>query len=533
METLLVGLDGACLSVLEPLFERNDLPYLRSVFAEGASGPLESQIPPWTPSAWPSIYTGKNPGRHGVFDFLAFDGYDWDVVNATHVREPSIWELLGHYGVSSVVVNVPVTHPPQPFDGALVPGYVAPETPECHPPGLLEEITDAIGEYRVYPPRDVSSDEQVERYCELTRMRGDAFRYLADRFDPGFGFVEFQGTDTVFHDRPGDLDAVRAIYRAVDAEVGAILDEHDPENVLVVSDHGIGRYEEYEVRVNEFLRNEGFLEARRGGEGMPTWATVRENRLVKGDAGTEREPGLFERSMALAARFGVTAQRLERLAEAVGLADVIGGRVSNDVIRAAAEQVDFPRSRAYMRSRSELGVRIDLEGREPDGTVPRAEYEGTRADLIAALESVTTPEGDPVFEDVAPREEYFQGPMVDRAVDVVTVPREFEQFLSAELGGEVFGAPSEPWNHEIEGVIAAQGTTIDSTVDPEGAHLFDVAPTVLATFGLPRDERMDGTVLPIVEFAGERTYPAFESVSETPTDDSAVENRLADLGYIR
>jgi hypothetical protein len=66
----------------------------------------------------------------------------------------------------------------------------------------------------------------------------------------------------------------------------------------------------------------------------------------------------------------------------------------------------------------------------------------------------------------------------------------------------------------------------------ENAHLFDVAPTVLATLSLPSAERMDGTALPIVESAGEEAYASADRGERVATDDSAVESRLSDLGYI-
>lgn len=82
---LLIGIDAACHSVVEPLVTSGAVPNLRGLMREGISGELTSQIPPWTPSAWPTIYTGTNPGKHGVFGFLAFEGYDWGLVNTTHV----------------------------------------------------------------------------------------------------------------------------------------------------------------------------------------------------------------------------------------------------------------------------------------------------------------------------------------------------------------------------------------------------------------------------------------------------------------
>src|SRR6056297_1034931 len=105
MRALLVGLDAACLPVLEPLFEADAVPTLQSLFDDGVAGPLESQVPPWTASAWPSMYTGKNPGKHGVFDFLSFDGYDWDIVNGTDLKARTVWDYLHEAGLTSVVVN--------------------------------------------------------------------------------------------------------------------------------------------------------------------------------------------------------------------------------------------------------------------------------------------------------------------------------------------------------------------------------------------------------------------------------------------
>ena len=533
MNTLLVGLDAACLPVLEPLFDEGLVPTLQEIFSSGASGPLESQIPPWTASAWPSLYTGMNPGKHGVFDFLTFDGYEWSVINGSHIRERTLWELLDHHGYSSVVVNTPVTHPCRPFDGALIPGYTAPENPACHPEGILDDVRAAIGDYKIYP-RDPTPDDEAasDRYCELIRMRGDAFRYLVDRFDPDFGFIQFQQTDTVFHERPGDLDSVRDIYVEVDKQLEAILDAFQPRNVLVVSDHGIGEYEGYDFRVNEYLRQRGFVKSINGGRGMPTWATVRDSKLMAGIESESVEPTLSAKLMQLVARAGLTSQRLGAFLRKLGLEEFVTSKISADVISAGTKQVDFERSLAYMRSRTELGIRINLEGREPAGTVSKAEYESVRKRLIELLSDATTPDGFPVFDEVAPREAYFDGPYDDDAVDIVLIPRNFDQFLSAMLSDDVFGEPTEPWNHKRHGVVAAIGNDIDTEAPLDGAHLFDIAPTVLATFGLEADERMDGTVLPIVQTIGTASYPELDPADVSTTDDSNVEERLANLGYI-
>lgn len=525
IRTLLIGIDGACFDVLEKV----TVPTIESIIENGVAGPLRSQLPPWTASAWPSMFTGVNPGKHGVFDFLTFDGYDWDIVNRTHVREDALWELLDVHGLTSVVVNVPVTHPPKPFNGALIPGYVAPNNPECHPEGILSDIKDEIGDYRVYPdvPSDADPKTRVEEYTDLVEMRGMAFRILSERFGPDFGFIQFQQTDTTFHDLPGNFRAVRAVYAAVDREITRIIDRHQPQSVFIASDHGIGEYRGYGFRVNDFLREHGYVETQKGGKGMPSWSSIARTHFR--DGGVSR---WLARQMARVAGVGVTSQRLEKLLNRLGVANHVVDVVPTEIIRAGTEQVDFPNSKAYMRSRLELGVRINLEGREPEGKVAKDNYFAVRQILSELLSTIRTPEGDPVFEYVGPREEVFDGPYLSESPDIITVPNEYNHLPTAALRGEIFGPPDEPWEHKPQGLFVVDGDRIHSRDGLKSSHLFDVAPTVLASLGVPVSDRMDGDVLGIVESAGQMDYGPYEDQASRRTDDSNIEGHLADLGYI-
>ncbi|WP_245998477.1 alkaline phosphatase family protein [Halalkalicoccus subterraneus] len=536
MDTLLIGIDAACQPVFDRLSETDSIPHIESIIEEGTSGPLESQIPPWTPSAWPSMYTGVNPGKHGVFGFVDYDGYDWEVVTANHVREHALWRLLDEHDRSSVIVNVPVTHPPDEIDGAILPGFIGPENPGTHPKGLLEDVEEAIGEYRVYPnysrgDLEYSETQKMDEYCTLARMRGEAFRYLADEYEPDFGFVQFQKTDTVFHEFEGDHEKVRRIYETTDEQIGEIMAECEPKRVFIASDHGIGPYENYEFRINEYLRREGYVETSAGGKGMPSWNPIREQ-LRQGDERTTWEPNRIERAVAAVAKTGLTPSRAIAVLDRLGLGSLARRYAPSGVSRTGAQQVDFPESRAYMRARTELGVRINLEGRDPEGVVARGEYEALRDELIERLEGVETPDGDPVFGEVAPREEYFWGPYAENGVDILTVPKDFEQFLSAQLRDGLFGPPTEPWNHKLDGIVVAAGDGIDTDADLSDAHLFDVGPTICAALGVPYSDRMDGRVLPVVDDSGSETYPEYSDSTANSAEDGQVKDRLSDLGYL-
>lgn len=538
LDTLLIGIDAGCIPVFDRLSEAGLIPAIDRLCSDGVRAPLESQIPPWTPSAWPSIYTGVNPGQHGVVGFVGYDGYDYHVSSNEDVHEHSIWDLLDRHGHSSVIVNAPVTHPPDEFDGAIIPGFLGPEDPSCHPSGLLEDVREAIGDYRVYPSytRDdetVSDREKIAEYLNLVEMRGAAFRYLVDEFDPEFGFLQFQKTDTVFHEFEGEQEKVDAVYEETDTQIAKTLEACDPDRVFLVSDHGMGPYDGHEFRVNEFLRDQGYIETMTGGKGMPSWTPMR-RRLREGEEVETWEPGATARAASVAAQFGVTANRIREALERVGLADIAIKYAPGGVSRTANEQVDFAESKAYVRARTELGVRINLEGREPDGVVPPEEYETVRDELIRDLEGVETPEGEPVFETVEPREEYFHGEYVEETVDIVTIPADFEHALTEQLGGDGYFGPAEPWNHKIDGIFAATGAGIDDEVAIDRTHLYDVAPTVLAAMGVPYSDRMDGEVVPVVDSVDPVTYPAYSETESQgrPGADQDVTERLADLGYM-
>jgi predicted AlkP superfamily phosphohydrolase/phosphomutase len=532
MRTLLLGLDGVSMPVLDSVADDGVVPTIESLFDRSATGPLTSQLPPWTPSAWPSLYTGVNPGKHGVYGFLTFDGYDHDVVDATDVHAHALWELLDHRGYSSVVVNVPVTAPARAIDGAVIPGYISPEDPPGHPEGVLADVRDATGEYSVYGPMDTPGKAALPAIAAHARSRGDAFAYLVDRFDPDFGFLEFQQTDTVFHRRPTDRDAVDCVFGAVDDAVETALEAADPDTVVVVSDHGIGEYDGYEVRLNEVLREWGHVAATAEGEGMPSWDAIARQRLQQGERGGTPDPGLAERGVALLARLGLTSQRIERVLEPIGLAEPVAELAPTDAVRAGTEQVDFPGSEAYMRDRIELGVRLNVAGREPEGVVPSEEYDAVRDRLVDRLRGLTDPDGRPVFDRVAPREAVFEGPYTENAPDIVVVPRAFQNFLNGSLLGDHFGTPREPWNHKRDGVVAVSGPGVDPAASLADAHLFDVAPTVLSTLGVARPARMDGTALPVVSPTPTETYPPYEEMDGNAGAGEDVAERLAHLGYI-
>src|SRR5262247_4551108 len=97
---LVIGLDGASFNVLDALIQKGYLKNLAKLIARGARADLETTFPPITAVAWSSFMTGKNPGKHGIFEFVRLD-HDSKrelAVNASYRQGRAIWDLLSQSG---------------------------------------------------------------------------------------------------------------------------------------------------------------------------------------------------------------------------------------------------------------------------------------------------------------------------------------------------------------------------------------------------------------------------------------------------
>ena len=124
MKLLIIGIDGATLDLILPWVESEHLPTIGRLIKSGVHGDLASTLPPVTSPAWPTFMTGCNPGKHGVFDFIQPTGSDFSLVNATKIKQPTIWQRLSSAGYRVGVLNVPVTYPPKPLNGFMISGIV-------------------------------------------------------------------------------------------------------------------------------------------------------------------------------------------------------------------------------------------------------------------------------------------------------------------------------------------------------------------------------------------------------------------------
>lgn len=530
---LVVSLDGTTFDVLEPLARAGAMPTLAALLAEGSWGPLRSVVPPITPTAWSSFLTGKEPGKHGVFDFRLYDPqrYRDTFITSRALREPTLWELLTAAGRRTGVVGLPMMYPPDTASGTIVTGFDTPSTEVAftHPPELRERILARFPAYRFVsaPP---ASDANVETDAGFAAFLGQVEETVDQRAavaldllqrEPWDAFmVHFQDTDAMQHrvwrfiEQPERAPArwarIRGVYERIDRHLAALRAQVAPGGLMIVlSDHGFGSLRGH-VNPNVLLQKWGYLD----------W---------KGR------------------RFGRLRRSIEKRLVRVGLrrpAEKRGGPWVAEMRGRDFERVMplvWSRTRAYVALGHMYGhLYVNLRGREPRGIVaPGVEYERLLGELRERLLAVRDPDdGAPVLEEIARGDELYRDDRLRRRPDLVLIPAP-QYAVSRQLTWKRwlsrYGLVSG--THRLDGVFAMAGEGVRRGPVATPLRIVDVAPTILATLDVAIPDDVDGRVLDEVFTTPPASRFVAASAVARPTEELSADeeavlaDRLRALGY--
>jgi predicted AlkP superfamily phosphohydrolase/phosphomutase len=539
---VVLGIDGGTLSLVGPWAKRGELPNLAKLISSGASGPLRSTLHPLTPQAWTSFLTGMNPGKHGVFDFgrRREGSYELTLADSRSRRAPAVWSYLEQHGLTTGVINLPMTFPLEPVHGFQIGGMHTPSLEQgVGPRSLLAEVRRVAPDYRidVMSPWYEDMDLFLRDVHRMAEARGRAALELYRLRRPDLFILVMVAVDRVCHALYGQMshpqghgrdgrggwkysgEVLRA-YQAVDRVLGDLLQEVDDDTVVVVmSDHGFGSLSR-DVSLNQF-----FLE-----QGLMSFSP----RKVR-----PRLPALLGQRAAALERLGAVVPPIRW----VGDRRIRRGEIPRELRR--WDYVDWDRTVAY--SHGFFGnVYINLEGREPEGSVVRADYEQTRDHVARTLwDALTDPDdGGRLVDHVFRREELYSGPFLDEAPDLIVVMRGYSYITrgGSELTATEVVAPpavTHSGNHRMDGMLVLWGRGIRQGVKVQGANIIDVMPTILQILGVPVPEEVDGRVLVealerpehLVSLARRLLMRSAGPRRFTATEERLVRRRLRNLGY--
>jgi uncharacterized sulfatase len=425
------GIDGVPYSLIADNEET-----FENLHAIASGGMIDSIVPPESSACWPALTTGVNPGSTGVYGFQdrEIDSYETYVPMGQDVQATRLWSRVDNAGGESTVMNVPVTFPPDRDIQRMVSGFLSPGVEKAAYPDELRETLEGL-DYKIDVNAKLGHKDDKEAFIE------DAHQTLDARFEAFKRYIE---TD--------DWDLFFGVFMTTD-RVNHFLFKHYAED---------GEYKEEFLEF--YAKLDGYLGELRGMLDEET-------------------------TMVVASDHGFTSLDYEVKCN-IWLEKQGWLSYKNDDHDSLGDIADDTRAYSLIPGR----FYINLEGREPRGSVPEEEYEAARKELKSDLEALEGPEGTPVADRVVTKEDAFRGDHDEIAPDLVVIPNDGFDLKSGFRGGDaVFDTGPRNGMHSFENAclfVDDDGAKIDD------ADLYDIAPTVLELLdiGIDRGE-FDGASL--------------------------------------
>jgi predicted AlkP superfamily phosphohydrolase/phosphomutase len=525
-KVLVLGIDAMGWKVLDPLISQDRVPHFADLVANGASGVLGTN-PGCSPRYWTTIATGKVPAKHQLWGWTVFDkAAGRRPMRSTDRRCKAVWNIAGEHDRTAAVVNYLATWPAEEINGWMVPSYfyhgLENRQRSTTPAALADEISHLkIPAFIVDKPTRHSDEEIIANANDEAVWVAAVGRHILEEHDPDLLMLYTLGIDWLGHrfwayyqpehyqEPPWTVDpdqverygnVIPELYSATDRELGTVIDSLDENTtVIVLSDHA-----------------------------MKAWNEGRDVNTAIID---------FDRIL----------QRTGHLTT-----DASGKPDRDRSLAFSIDQGPWEDELAY--------IAVNLEAGNP-------RFATVLEELVKIFEGIVwATDGQPVFNKVLTRSETGSGfPYSTDDFDLVVVEREPWPYRApyAERADEEiliqgepvvlrdllsFAGPGKPGIHDLDdGVIIMAGKNIRRGVRLDGAHLLDIAPTLLHLLGLPVARDMDGQVLvDALEPAFLRrnpirfvdTYEDTSTPSATPTTEDALpeeevlQERLRSLGYL-
>lgn len=529
-KVLVLGLDGATFDLILPWIEDGILPQMANVLKNGVWGELVSTIPPLTPPAWASFITGKNPGKHGIFDFRGpvDNNLQRTLISSLSIKSQKLWNILNEYRKKVGIINIPITYPPEKVDGFMISGMLTPNTQVnfTYPPELKEKLFSKIGDYVIDIDTglyDYENLREIERFFNdlkyATEKRRDALFYLMKEEPWDFLAVNFIVHDRIQHlfwkylDKKSSLyhldiakhirDRAIELYQMVDNLIGLIIEKIDKETSLfIISDHGFGP-QDYTISINGMLANLGLLYTKRKNTILRSW---------------------IKALLPLKIR-----RRLKK---------IVSKRVPISK-REEGLDVDYKKSKAYFGGSSVQGIYL---------RVKNDEYFTIREIIKTELSKLKDPlTGKKLVETVLFKEEAYYGDYLSSAPDILFIAKDYSAPGNSSTDTHKIIIPCEksPLGfHHMRGIFMALGKNFKKGYQVEKSSIVDLAPTILYTMGIPVPRDMDGRVLQeIFHKSYLKDHPLYFSEVSSKSGDQEekvysndeqqkIEKRLKGLGYL-
>jgi predicted AlkP superfamily phosphohydrolase/phosphomutase len=423
---------------------------------------------------------------------------------------PFLWQLLDERGIRSMVMDAFLTCPLRDFGGIQIVDWGSWTWfagQEIRPESIRQAIRRKFGSYPaenhskvgMTPPDDPIGFRR--RLIEGVRKKSEVARWLMETQDweffllvfgechaAGHYFWHYMDPDYIAYPEkaaPELRTALRDVYIALDTAVGELLSRCDAQTtVYVVSGDGMGPNYSGSHLLRPLLERMQLVN-------------------VPGEqpGATAPKPG---RSLGSTLR-GMVPKQFRAFVSKHLLPRSVNERLS---MHWKTADMHWPSTRAFIIENANEGyIRVNLQGREPEGVVEgQPAYDAICDTLLETARGMTNPDnGRRAAAHVHKTVDLYSGPCAGNFPDII-IDWDPTARVTTKLvtPGHGIVASDEPGcgvspfytgNHRGNAFLVAQGPTVTAGGVLEGASILDLAPTILAHFGIGAPLHMDGKVL--------------------------------------
>jgi predicted AlkP superfamily phosphohydrolase/phosphomutase len=574
---IFLGLDGLDPGLTEKWMAEGKLPNLARLKESGSYRRLRTTCPALSPVAWSTFATGVNPGKHNIFDFLNRDLRSYaPELSSAKVRPPErvlrigkweiplsrptvemrrksepFWKILDRHGIQSTILRVPVTFPPDDFNGRLLSAMSTPDLRGSQ--GTFSVFTASEGALEG-PENSEPIAFRIEH--SILEIAGEKYPLAAGEYTP---WIRLK-----FHVHGGS--SVAGIVRFLWSQKGSLYAtpvQIDPENpALPISQPSY--YASYLAKLigtfatlglaedtwalndgaldeDAFLKQAGLIQQEREAMFFASLDRLRNGtlacvfdtpdriqhmffRYLNPARAAERHGGVIERLYRDMDRLvGQTFQYVDRDTAFYVLSDhgfcsfhrgvnlnawlhqngylaLLEGEEGGEYL----DGIDWSRTCAYTFGLG--GVYLNLRGREARGIVEPEDAAALTAEIIDKLTGLRDEETSEIaIQRVYATSEIYQGPYLGAAPDmIVGYARGYRTSWEAALGKVttcVFADNTKAWSgdHCVDPALVPGVLFSNFKLDAENPGIEDMAPTALRLFGIETPPWMEGK--PVINFA--------------------------------
>jgi predicted AlkP superfamily phosphohydrolase/phosphomutase len=485
-----------------------DLPAIRSLLETGTVGQTQGLPGVYVGAHWPSFASGCTPARNRVHSWEQLQPGTYDhyrVLTGETAQRPQFWDALSAAGRRVCVLDIPLSYPSKQLNGLQTVEWGAHDAVQgftTSSPELRAEIVSTFGLHPVSGNSDANRNpEELQVFAETLRDGVRKKSRLTQHFlgQEKWDFFAQVFTETHcgghllwhLHDRghPRHREAIASgdplkdIYVEVDRAIGALLPRIDSDTTLIVlANHGMGPKYGAQFMLDKILLALGVA--------APAPPPVPKRSLRR-----QIDPFLTRAWQATPS--GVQ-----------GLLQPVRKRVRSWTAedKRPLKTIDPPRSRCFMvqNNSSHGGIRVNLEGREPQGRVSRADYDALLDELSEdLLDIVNLESGRPIVKTVHRADLLYAGPERDHLPDLMVEWTNDApiRIVGSKKIGRVEGEYRycRTGDHKPEGLFIVRGPDTKPGFIERAVTCIDFAPTIAALLGV--DLRgVDG--VPIPEITG-------------------------------